>query len=87
MVVIDSVARLIPGVLHDFESGIEDSFQNSLLDCPWYTRPENFEGIKVPDIMLSGNHAEINKWRYEQSLKRTRERRPDLLDDFNGNNS
>ncbi len=80
MVFIDAVARLIPGVLNDFESGIEDSFQNALLDCPWYTRPEVFEGRKVPDVLLSGNHAEIKKWRYEQSLKRTRQRRPDLLD-------
>lgn len=80
MVVIDAVARLIPGVLNDFESGIEDSFQNGLLDCPWYTRPEVFEGRKVPDVLLSGNHAEIKKWRNEQSLKRTSQRRPDLLD-------
>ncbi len=81
MIVIDAIARLIPGVLNDFESGIEDSFQDDLLDCPWYTRPEVFEGLKVPDILLSGNHAEIKKWRYEQSLKRTRQRRPDLLDE------
>jgi len=80
MVIIDAVARLIPGVLNDFESGIEDSFQNGLLDCPWYTRPKVFEGRKVPDVLLSGNHAEIKKWRYEQSLKRTRQRRADLLD-------
>ena len=79
IVVIDVVARLIPGVLNDFESGIEDSFQENILDCPWYTKPRNFEGIKVPDVLLSGNHNEIKKWRYEQSLKQTRERRPDLL--------
>ena len=80
MVVVDAVARLIPGVMHDFDSGMGDSFQNGLLDCPWYTRPETFEGIRVPDVLLSGNHAEIKKWRYQQSLKRTRDRRPDLLD-------
>jgi len=81
MVVIDAVARLIPGVLHDFESGIDDSFQNGMLDCPWYTRPEDFRGLKVPDVLLSGDHAEIRRWREEKSLERTKERRPDLLED------
>jgi len=81
MVVIDAVSRLIPGVLSDFESGIEDSFQNNMLDCPWYTRPEEFRGNRVPDVLLSGNHAAIKKWRHEQALLRTRERRPDLMDD------
>ena len=81
MVVVDAVARLIPGVMHDFDSGMGDSFQNGLLDCPWYTRPETFEGIRVPDVLLSGNHAEIKKWRYQQSLKRTKNKRPDLLDE------
>ena len=80
MVVIDSVVRLIPGVLNDFESGIGDSFQNGLLDCPWYTRPEIFEGLKVPDVLLSGDHKEIKKWRSEQSLLHTQKKRPDLLD-------
>ncbi|MFC1541514.1 tRNA (guanosine(37)-N1)-methyltransferase TrmD [Candidatus Latescibacterota bacterium] len=80
IVLIDVISRLIPGVLNDFESGIEDSFQDNKLDCPWYTRPEIFEGLKVPDILLSGNHNEIKKWRSEQSLKRTLERRPELLD-------
>ena len=79
MVVIDAIIRLIPGVLNDFESGIEDSFQNGLLDCPWYTKPEMFEGLRVPDVLLSGNHADIKKWRQEQSVKNTRLRRPDLL--------
>lgn len=83
MVVIDAVARLIPGVLNDFESGLEDSFQNDLLDCPWFTRPEMFMGQKVPDVLLSGNHAEIKKWRQKESLKRTRNRRPDLLESYN----
>jgi len=79
MVVIDAVARLIPGVLHDFESGIEDSFQDSYLDCPWYTRPLVFEEMRVPDVLVNGNHSEIAKWRSEQSSKRTVERRPDLI--------
>ncbi len=80
IVVIDVVTRLIPGVLNDFESGIEDSFQENYLDCPWFTKPRIFEGIKVPDVLLNGNHNEIKKWRSEQSLKRTLERRPDLID-------
>ena len=79
MVVIDAVARLIPGVLNDFESGLEDSFQENYLDCPWYTKPNIFEGMKVPDVLLSGDHAKIKKWRHEQSLKRTVTRRPDLM--------
>lgn len=80
IVVIDVVARLIPGVLNDFESGIEDSFQENYLDCPWYTRPRIFKGIEVPAVLLNGNHDKISKWRCEQSLKRTLERRPDLID-------
>ena len=80
LVVIEAVVRLIPGVLGDFESGIEDSFQDGLLDCPWYTRPETFEGLRVPDVLLSGNHAEIQKWRAQQALERTRSKRPDLLE-------
>ena len=81
LVVIDTVVRLIPGVLHDFESGIEDSFQDGLLDCPWYTRPETFEDVRVPDVLLSGNHNAIKKWRSRMSLERTRVKRPDLLDE------
>ena len=80
LVVIEAVVRLIPGVLGDFESGIEDSFQNGLLDCPWYTRPETFEGLRVPDVLLSGNHAEIQKWRAQQALEQTQSKRPDLLE-------
>ena len=80
MVVIDAVARLIPGVMGDFESGMGDSFQDGFLDCPWYTRPEMFEGLKVPDVLLSGNHAGIKEWRSKQSKERTKARRPDLLD-------
>jgi len=79
MVVIDSVVRLIPGVLGKEASLDEESFSNGLLEYPHYTRPEEFEGWKVPDVLLSGNHAEIAKWRKEQALKRTQQRRPDLL--------
>lgn len=79
MVVIDSVARLIPGVLNDFESGIEDSFQDNLLDCPWFTRPAEFEGMLVPDVLMKGDHRKIKEWRLSQAYKRTVEKRPDIL--------
>ena len=78
VVVIDTVARLVPGVMQDFESGCDDSFQNDLLDCPWYTRPLTFEGLTVPEVLLSGDHAKIRKWRQSQAEKKTRERRPEL---------
>jgi len=80
MVVIDVVARLLPGVLGDDESAKEESFSHGLLEYPHYTRPADFRGMKVPEILLSGHHAEIAKWRHEQALERTRERRPDLLE-------
>ena len=79
MVVIDTVARLIPGVLGDDESAADESFSTGLLEYPHYTRPAEFRGMKVPDVLLSGNHAEIAKWRGEQAHLRTRLRRPDLL--------
>ena len=79
MVVIDAVARLIPGVLGDADSAADESFSGGLLEYPHYTRPPEFRGMKVPDILMSGNHAEIEKWRREQAMLRTRERRPDLL--------
>lgn len=79
MVVIDVVTRLLPGVLGDDESSKEESFSHGLLEYPHYTRPAEFRGMKVPEILLSGHHAEIAKWRHEQALERTRERRPDLL--------
>jgi len=79
MVVTDAVTRLIPGVLGDAESAVQDSFTGSLLDHPHYTRPEQFQGLDVPAVLLSGNHAAIAQWRAEQSLRLTRERRPDLL--------
>src|SRR6201992_843837 len=79
MVVIDAVARLLPGVLGDDESSKEESFSHGLLEYPHYTRPADFRGMKTPEILLSGHHAEIAKWRAEQALLRTKEKRPDLL--------
>jgi tRNA (guanine37-N1)-methyltransferase len=79
MLVIDSIVRLVPGVLGDPQAIFEDSFQDGLLEPPIYTKPADFRGMKVPDVLLSGNHKEIATWRYEQSLKKTAERRPDLL--------
>ncbi len=80
LVLIDAVVRLIPGVIGDGESLLTDSFQHGVLDGPQYTRPEEFHGMKVPDVLLSGNHKEIEAWRAEQRLKRTEERRKDLLE-------
>jgi tRNA (guanine37-N1)-methyltransferase len=80
MVIIDAVTRLLPGVLGDDESSHEESFSHGLLEYPHYTRPADFRGMKVPEVLLSGNHAEIAKWRAEQAKLRTKERRPDLLD-------
>jgi tRNA (guanine37-N1)-methyltransferase len=80
LVVIDAVVRLIPGVLHDGASALSDSFQDHLLDCPWYTRPPVYREMKVPEVLLSGNHAEIEKWREEKRLQRTQTRRKDLLE-------
>ena len=81
MVLLDAVIRLLPGALGHENSAAEDSFSDGLLDCPHYTRPEVYEGNTVPSVLLSGNHAAIKKWRLEQSLERTRKRRPDLLKD------
>ncbi|MFC7363760.1 MULTISPECIES: tRNA (guanosine(37)-N1)-methyltransferase TrmD [Bhargavaea] len=81
MTVIDSVVRLLPGVLGNEESPALDSFSTGFLEHPHYTRPADFRGMKVPDVLLSGNHAEIDRWREEQSLRRTLERRPDLLNE------
>ena len=80
MVVIDCVMRQVPGVLGDADSASQDSFVNGLLDCPHYTRPEVFENAVVPPVLLSGNHAEIARWRVKQALGRTWQRRPDLLE-------
>ncbi len=78
-VISDAVLRLIPGVLNDETSALSDSFQDGLLAPPVYTRPAEFRGLSVPDVLLSGNAAEIDKWRHEESLQRTKSRRPDLL--------
>jgi tRNA (guanine37-N1)-methyltransferase len=80
LVLIDAVVRLVPGVLHDGESMLNDSFQDGMLDAPQYTRPAEFRGLRVPDVLLSGNHADIERWRQEQRTQRTRERRQDLLE-------
>jgi len=81
MVLVDSIARLLPGAIGDAESALEDSFQNGLLEAPYYTRPANFRGMKVPDVLLGGDHKKIQEWREEQSLEKTRQRRKDLLDE------
>ena len=80
-VLVDSIGRLLPGVLNDETSALFDSFQDNLLAPPVYTRPEDFRGWKVPDVLMSGDHKKIEDWRHEQSVNRTKERRPDLSDD------
>ncbi|MFD2208804.1 tRNA (guanosine(37)-N1)-methyltransferase TrmD [Virgibacillus halophilus] len=82
MVVLDSVVRLLPGVLGNETSAVEDSFSTGLLEHPHYTRPADFRGMKVPEVLLSGDHGKIAKWRKEESLKRTYERRRDLLENL-----
>ncbi len=84
LVLIDTVVRLIPGVLGDGESLLGDSFQSNLLDAPQYTRPAEFRGMNVPEVLLGGNHAEIATWRAEQQQQRTASRRKDLLEHFSG---
>ncbi len=79
MVVIEAVARLIPGVVGNAESLSEESFSGDFLEYPHYTRPEEFRGMRVPEVLLSGNHEKIRLWREQQALERTRKRRPDLL--------
>ena len=79
MVLMDAIVRQLPGALGDADSAIEDSFVDGLLDCPHYTRPEEYAGAKVPEVLTSGNHAKIKQWRLKMSLKRTRDQRPDLL--------
>ncbi|MCB9266690.1 MAG: tRNA (guanosine(37)-N1)-methyltransferase TrmD [Lewinellaceae bacterium] len=81
VVLVDAIGRLLPGVLNDETSALFDSFQDNLLAPPVYTRPEDFRGWKVPEVLLSGHERKIEEWRYEQALKRTRERRPDLLEE------
>ena len=79
-VIADAVVRLIPGVIGDEQSALSDSFQDNLLAPPVYSRPADYNGWRVPDILLSGHEAKIAEWRYEQALERTRRLRPDLLD-------
>jgi tRNA (guanine37-N1)-methyltransferase len=80
MVVIDTLIRQLPGALGHGDSAGQDSFAEGLLDCPHYTRPENYQGQEVPEVLLSGNHEKIRRWRLQQSLARTQERRPELMD-------
>lgn len=82
MVVIDTVSRLVPGVLNNKESAETESFENGLLEYPQYTRPVEFEGMRVPDILLSGHHANVDAWRLEKSLERTKKFRPDLYEAY-----
>src|SRR5690242_11064776 len=80
-VLIDAIGRLIPGVLNDETSALTDSFQDNLLSPPVYTRPADFKGWKIPDVLLSGDPKKIDSWRHEQAMLRTEQRRPDLLND------
>ena len=80
VVLVDAIVRLLPGVLGHERSAVDDSFAAGLLEAPQYTRPAEFRGWKIPEVLLSGNHAEIAKWRIEEALKRTKQNRPDLLD-------
>ncbi len=79
MIMVDAISRLVPGVLHNDDSTSQESFSNNLLEYPQYTRPEEWNGKKVPEILLSGNHAKVDEWRHEQSVLRTKANRPDLL--------
>jgi len=81
MLIVDAVTRLIPGALGDDESASDESFSNGQIEYPQYTRPAEFRGWKIPEVLLSGHHAEIGKWRREQSAERTKRKRPDLLED------
>jgi tRNA (guanine37-N1)-methyltransferase len=84
LLMIDGIVRLIPGVMNDLESAMTDSFQDGLLDCPYYTRPEVYAGMNVPEVLLSGNHQKIAQWRQEQRIERTRQQRPDLYQEYLG---
>jgi tRNA (guanine37-N1)-methyltransferase len=80
MALMDAVVRQLPGVLNDTQSAVQDSFVDGLLDCPHYTRPEDYEGVRVPDVLLGGHHAEIEKWRRQEALRNTWQKRPDLIE-------
>jgi tRNA (guanine37-N1)-methyltransferase len=82
MVVIDAVSRLVPGVLHNDISAVTESFEDGLLEYPQYTRPDVYNGMAVPEVLLSGNHANVDKWRHEQALERTKKYRPDLYERY-----
>jgi tRNA (guanine37-N1)-methyltransferase len=82
MVIIDAVSRLLPGVLGDDASSVDESFSHGLLEYPHYTRPAEFRGWRVPEILLSGNHAAIERWRHQQAIKRTAEKRTDLWNEL-----
>ncbi|MCX8065718.1 MAG: tRNA (guanosine(37)-N1)-methyltransferase TrmD [Candidatus Hydrogenedentes bacterium] len=82
LVVIEAVSRMVPGVVGEWESVVNESFYNGLLSCPQYTKPANFRGMKVPDVLLSGNHEEIRKWREKQAILRTLRKRPDLFENL-----
>ncbi len=84
-VVVDALVRLVPGVLNDETSALTDSFQDSLLAPPVYTRPEDYKGMKVPEILMSGHHAKIEEWRLQKAIERTRDRRPDILENSGWN--
>lgn len=86
LVITDAVTRLLPGVLGDAESALTDSFQDGLLEAPVYTRPSEFKGLSVPDVLLSGDHKKINEWRSKKAIERTKNKRPDLYKIFNKNN-
>jgi tRNA (guanine37-N1)-methyltransferase len=86
LVMMDAVSRLIPGVLNNDESAMTESFSDGLLEYPQYTRPEEWHGKKVPEVLLSGHHANVEKWRLEQSIERTRQRRPDLYEKWKAEN-
>ena len=87
MIFIDSIVRLIPGVINNLQSALSDSFAEDLLDSPFYTQPREINGLTVPKVLLSGNHKEINLWRKDSRLKRTKQKRPDLMEKFKKNKS
>lgn len=82
-IIVDSVCRLIPGVISDLDSALSDSFENGLLDCSYYTRPNEFMGLKVPEVLISGNHKKIDEWRANDSIEITKKNRPELLKNKN----
>lgn len=86
LVMTDAIVRLLPGVLGDAESALTDSFQENLLEAPVYTRPATFRGLSVPDVLLSGDHKQIDEWREKKAIERTKERRPDIYNHFKKNN-